>query len=103
MKRFHLSFDIAEGSNIKTLDVVRFLCEDLLCKIVFHRVKSTFIFDSDDVLSKLAMKIEQRFPDDFYYELSEVKGECYGKQNPEIKDDYCEVCDGYRIHSKINK
>lgn len=103
MRKFHLSFDIADGSNITTSDVVRFLCGDLLCKIVFHRVKSTFIFDSNDVLNELVTKIEQKFPNDFYYELSELKDGCYGKQNPEIKDDYCNVCDGYRIHSKINK
>lgn len=103
MRRFHFSFDIAQGSDISTSDVVRFLCEEMLCKIIFHRVKSTFIFDSDDVLSTLVMRIDQRFPNDFYYELSEVKDDCHGKQNPEIKDDFCDVCNAYRLHAKVNK
>ena len=103
MRRFHLSYDIAEESNITILDVARFLCGDLQCQIVLHRVKSTFIFDSDLVIDSITMEIEKKFPKDFYYELTEVKdGICKGKANPIIKEDYREVCKMYRINSKIN-
>jgi len=100
MRSFHFSFDIAQNSDITTSEVVQFLCGELLCKIVFHRVKSTFIFETDEVLSTLAAKIEQKFPEGIYYELSEVKDGCRGKQNPEIKEDYCIICDTFRSFAK---
>ncbi len=100
MRRFHFSFDIAQDSDITTLKVVQFLCGELLCKIVLHRVKSTFIFETEEVLSTLAEKINQKFPEGVYYELSEVKEGCRGKQNPEIKENCCITCDTFRAFAK---
>lgn len=102
MAMFHLSYDIAESSDITILKVVQFLCGELLCDIKLHRTESTLIFESGCELDYIASRIEMRFPQNCYYELSEIKhGRCKGKQNPKIEDDYCSVCKIFRNQSKI--
>lgn len=103
MAKFHFSYDITTDSDINILDVVHFLCGEEKCKNIKHPVKSTFIFESDKNIKILSEAINNKYPENFYYVLSEIQDSIAYSQNPEITMDYSKPCETYNLNSKINQ
>ena len=103
MARFHLSYDIAESSNLTFANVVEFLIRKEGCTQIEHPVWSTIIFDcSTKDLLAIESDIKRRFPSNFYFALSEVeKGIWKSNSNPKC-DEEKQIIKMYLIDSKIN-